>query len=369
MINLKKLWILTAAVLIPLVFSGALEAASRIKDVAAFEGVRENQLFGYGLVIGLNGSGDGTQAKFTTQTLANMLERAGVTIDPGIRTKNIAAVMVTANLPPFARQGSRIDVVVSSLGDAKSLQGGSLIMTPLQAADGQVYATAQGQIALGGYSVGGGGARAQMNHPTTGLISNGGLVEREVEVDLVGSRRLNLVLNRNDFTSVSRAVRSINDTLGFDAAEALDGRTISIMVPAEYLNRPVELMALIENARVEIDNPARVVMNERTGTIVLGKEVSVSGISIIHGSLSLQVGTIFTASQPNPFSQGETVVLPEDTLTVEEEPARTATIREGATVEEIVRALNDIGATPRDVIAILQAIKAQGALAAELEII
>ena len=368
-INHKRLWILTSAVLISLVFVGPVEAASRIKDVAAFEGVRENQLFGYGLVIGLDGKGDGTQAKFTTQTLANMLERAGVTIDPGIRTKNIAAVMVTANLPPFARQGSRIDVVVSSLGDAKSLQGGSLIMTPLQAADGHVYATAQGQIALGGYSVGGGGARAQVNHPTSGLITNGGLVEREVEVDLFSGRRVNLVMNRNDFTSTSRAVRSINDTLGFDAADALDGRTISIMIPSEYSNRPVEFMALIENARVEIDNPARVVMNERTGTVVLGKEVSVSGITIIHGSLSLQVGTIFTASQPNPFSQGETVVLPEDTLTVDEEPARTATIREGASVEEIVRALNDIGATPRDVIAILQAIKAQGALAAELEII
>jgi flagellar P-ring protein precursor FlgI len=367
--NLKRL-ILPSAVLISLLSAGSLQAASRIKDVAMFEGVRDNQLFGYGLVVGLNGTGDGTQTYFSTQTLANMLERNGITIDPGrMRTKNIAAVMVTATLPPFARQGSRIDVVVSSLGDAKSLQGGTLIMTPLLAADSQVYAVAQGQIVLGGYSAIGGANRTQVNHATAGLITNGALVEKEVEIDLFGRRRLNLVLNRNDFTSASRAVAAINDVLGFDAAEAVDGRTISVIVPGEYANRPVEFMAVIENARVEMDNSARVVLNERTGTIVLGKEVRVSEVSIIHGSLSLQVGTIFTASQPNPFSSGETVLVPEETLTVVEEPARTATIREGASVEEIVRALNDVGATPRDIIAILQAIKAQGALAAELEII
>ena len=369
MINLKRL-ILPGAVLIALLFAGPLDAASRIKDVAAFEGVRDNQLFGYGLVTGLNGTGDGTQSFFSTQTLANLLERSGITIEPrGMRAKNNAAVMVTATLPPFARQGSRIDVVVSSIGDAKSLQGGVLIMTPLLAADGQVYAVAQGQIALGGYSVGGGATRAQVNHTTSARITNGGLVEKEVEVDFSGRRSLNLVLNRNDFTSASRAAKAINDTLGYDAADAIDGRTISLWVPGEYANRLVEFMAVVENARVEMDNSARVVMNERTGTIVLGREVRVSEVSIIHGSLSLQVGTTFTASQPFPFSQGETVLVPEETLTVVEEPARIATIREGASVEEIVRALNDIGATPRDVIAILQAIKAQGALAAELEII
>jgi len=369
MINLKK-WILPVAVLISLVFAVPVEAASRIKDVAAFEGVRDNQLVGYGLVTGLNGSGDGTQTYFSTQTLANMLERSGITIDPGrMRTKNIAAVMVTATLPPFARQGSRIDVTVSSLGDAKSLQGGELIMTPLMAADGQVYATAQGQVALGGYTASGNATRSQVNHPTVGRITNGGLVENEVAIDLSNKSRLNLVLNRNDFTSASRAAKEINDTLGFEAADALDGRTISLMVPTEYRNRLVEFMSVVENVRVEMDNAARVVFNERTGTIVLGKEVRISEITVIHGSLSLQVGTVFTASQPNPFSQGETVLVPEETLTVVEEPARTATIREGASVEELVRALNDMGATPRDVIAILQAIKAQGALAAELEII
>ena len=368
--SLIKRWILTGAVLFPLLFAGSLEAASRIKDVASFEGVRDNQLFGYGLVVGLNGTGDRSQTYFPAQTLANMLERSGLTIDAErTRVKNIAAVMVTATLPPFARQGSRIDVTVSSLGDAQSLQGGILIMTPLQAADSLVYATAQGPIMLGGYSAGGGSTRSQTNHPTVGRVSNGGLVENEVEVDLSGRGRLNLVLNRNDFTSASRTVKAVNDALGYDAAEALDGRTISIRVPSEYTNRIVEFMAVVENARVEMDNTARVVLNERTGTVVLGKEVRISEISIIHGSLSLQVGTIFNVSQPNPLSLGESIIVPEETLTVVEEPSRTATIREGASVEEIVRALNDIGATPRDVIAILQAIKAQGALAAELEVI
>ena len=368
--NLKRL-ILPGAVLVLLLFAGSLEAASRIKDVATFEGVRDNQLFGYGLVVGLRGTGDGTQSPFTPQTLANMLERSGLTIeDPRrMRTRNTAAVMVTATLPPFARQGSRIDVTVSSLGDAKSLEGGTLIMTPLMAADSQVYAVAQGQLALGGFlASGSGGTRAQTNHPTVGRISNGGLVEKEVEVELADRRRLNLVLNRNDFTSASRAVTAINDALGYSVAEAVDGRTIAIRVPADYSNRLIEFMSVIENARVEMDNSARVVLNERTGTIVLGKEVRVSEISIIHGSLTLQVGTRFSVSQPPPFSSGSTTLVPEETLTVVEE-MRTATIREGASVEEIVRALNDIGATPRDVVSILQAIRAQGALQAELEII
>jgi len=367
--NLKR-WILPGAVLTSLLFAWPLEAASRIKDVAAFEGVRDNQLSGLGLVVGLNGTGDGTQTYFSTQMVANMLERSGITIDPSrMRTKNIAAVTVTATLPPFARQGSRIDVTVGSLGDAKSLQGGVLIMTPLQAADGQVYVVAQGQIALGGYSVSSGSRRAETSHGTAGRIANGGLVEKEVPVDLSGRDQLSLVLNRNDFTSASRAEKAINDALGYNVAEAVDGRTIMIKVPVDYANRMVEFMAAVENARVEMDNSARVVFNERTGTVVLGNAVSVSEISIVHGSLSVQIGTNFEVSQPNPFSSGETVVTPERTLNVEEEKARTATIREGASVEEIVRALNDMGATPRDVIAILQAIKAQGALQAELEII
>jgi flagellar P-ring protein FlgI len=348
----------------------SVQAASRIKDIAAFEGVRDNPLWGYGLVVGLNGTGDRSQTFFSTQSLANMLEKSGITIDPDkVRVKNIAAVMVTATLPPFIRQGSRLDVTVSSLGDAQSLQGGVLIMTGLQAANGSIYVTAQGQIALGGFSAGGGGNSVQTNHPTVGRIPNGGLVEKEVLMDLSAKSRLTLVLNNNDFTTASRAMRAINESWGSSVANAVDSRTIAIQVPADYSSRIVEFMATIENARLDVDVSARVVLNEKTGTIVMGKDVKISEVSIIHGSLSLQVGTIYNVSQPQPLSKGETAIVPETTLSVKEEKGRTAMIREGASVEEVIKALNDIGAGPRDIIAILQAIKAHGALQAELEII
>jgi flagellar P-ring protein precursor FlgI len=345
-------------------------AASRIKDIASFEGVRENQLVGYGLVVGLNGTGDRSQTYFSTQTLANMLERSGLTIDPEqVRVKNIAAVMVTGSLPPFIHQGSTIDVTVSSIGDAQSIQGGVLIMTPLYAANGQVYVTAQGPVLLGGFRAGGSNTRVQLNHPTVGRIPNGGMVERDVTVDFTGKTDLNLVLHRSDFTSVSRAVRSINETLGPGVADALDGRTIAIRVPSSYSGSIIEFMSQVENAKMEVDAPARVVINEKTGTIVLGKDVKIAAVSIIHGSLSLQVGTVFHVSQPAPFAEGDTTVVPERTISIQEDKGQSVNLREGASVEEVVRALNTIGAGPRDVIAILQAIKAQGALQAELEII
>jgi len=350
--------------------SHLLAAASRIKDVASFEGVRENQLSGLGFVVGLNGTGDRSQTFFSTQMLANMLQRSGLTVAPEqIRVKNVAAVMVTATLPPFVRQGSRIDVTVSSIGDSQSIQGGVLIMAPLQAPDGQDYVVAQGQITIGGFSAGGGGNRSQVNHQTVGRIPGGGTVERDVAVDLSGKSRLNLVLNQSDFTTASRAARAINESSGTNVANAKDGRTIEISVPPNYSGRIVEFMALVENARMDVDTAARVVLNEKTGTIVMGKEVRISEVFVIHGSLSIQVGTVFNVSQPEAFSKGQTTVVPETTLSVQEEKGRTATLREGASVEEVVRALNDIGAGPRDVIAIMQAIKAQGALQAELVII
>jgi flagellar P-ring protein precursor FlgI len=359
-------------ILIALFFPASpfLNAGSRIKDVASFEGVRDNQLVGYGLVVGLDGTGDRSQTFFSTQTLANILERSGITILPQVvRVKNIAAAMVTAALPPFVRQGSHIDVTVSSIGDAESIQGGVLIMTSLKAANDLVYVTAQGQVVLGGFSSGGTGNRVQLNHPTVGRIPNGGLVEREVAVDLLGKHSLNLVLHQNDFTTASRAARAVNELVGTVVASAVDGRTIAVTVPENYRNRVVEFMATIENARADVDTQAKVVLNEKTGTIVMGKDVKVGEVSIIHGSLSLQVGTIFHVSQPEPLSQGQTAVLPDSTVTVQEDKGRTVTLREGATVEEVVRALNEIGAGPRDVIAILQVIKAQGALHADLEII
>jgi flagellar P-ring protein FlgI len=346
-------------------------AASRIKDIASIEGIRDNQLVGFGLVVGLNGTGDRSQAVFPTLMLANMLQRSGVTISPDqMRVKNIAAVTVIANLPPFIHQGSRIDVTVSSLGDAQSLQGGVLIQTPLQAANGQIYVVAQGQVTLGGFSAGGNGAQVQLNHPTAGRIANGGLVEKGLDDNFANKTQFNFVLNQSDFTTVSRAVHAINESSGANVASAKDGRTIAIKVPPDYTNRIVDFISVVENARMDVDSPARVVLNEKTGTIVLGKDVRITEVSIIHGSLSLQVGTSFNISQPQPFSQGgKTVVVPEQTVSVQEEKGRTATLREGASVEEVVRALNAIGAGPRDIIAILQAIKAQGALQAELEII
>jgi flagellar P-ring protein FlgI len=346
-------------------------AASRIKDIASFEGVRDNQLSGYGLVVGLNGTGDRRQTFFSTQTLANMLERNGISIIANqVNVKNIAAVMVTATLPPSVRQGSRIDVTVSSIGDAQSIQGGVLIMTQLLGSNNQVYAVAQGQIALGGFSAGGSNNRVQTNHPTVGRIPSGGVVEKEVPVDYNGKSQINLVLNRNDFTTASRAVRAINEFTGTVVASATDGRTISIQVPTDYRNRVVEFIAMVENASLDIDVPARVVLNEKTGTIIFGKDVKISEVSIIHGSLTLQVGTHYVVSQPEAFSQGgNTTVVPEQTISVQEDKGRAVNLIEGASVEEVVRALNSIGAGPRDIISILQAIKAQGALQAELEII
>jgi flagellar P-ring protein FlgI len=348
-----------------------LIAASRIKDIASFEGVRDNQLVGYGLVVGLNGTGDRRQTFFSTQTLANMLERSGISIVANqVNVKNIAAVMVTATLPPSIRQGSRIDVTVSSIGDAQSIQGGVLIMTQLMAANNQIYAVAQGQIALGGFSAGGSSNRVQMNHATVGRISSGALVEKEVLVDYNGKSQINLVLNRNDFTTASRAAQAINEFTGAVVASATDGRTIAIQVPADYKNRVVEFIAKVENASLDVDIPARVILNEKTGTIIFGKDVKISEVSIIHGSLTLQVGTNFIVSQPEALSQGgKTTVVPEKTISVQEDKGRSVMLREGASVEEVVRALNSIGAGPRDIISILQAIKAQGALQAELEII
>ncbi len=346
-------------------------AASRVKDIASFQGVRDNELVGYGLVVGLNGTGDRSQTFFSTQTLANLLLRSGVTVSPAqIRVKNIAAVIVTALLPPFARQGSRIDVTVSSIGDAQSLQGGVLIMTPLRAANNVEYVTAQGPLAIGGFSAGGATARVQSNHPTVGRIPNGGLVQQSIGVDFSSKTHLDLVLRETDFTTAARAVRAINETVGEAVASASDGRTVAIRVPEAFSNRVIEFMSLVENARMDVDSRAKVVVNEKTGTVILGKEVRISEVSVIHGNLSLQVGTIFSVSQPAPFSRsGQTVTVPETTVSVQEDKGRNVTLREGASVEELVRALGAIGASPRDVIAILQAIRAMGALQSELEII
>jgi flagellar P-ring protein precursor FlgI len=362
-----KIWI--ALVLMVAWLPSGAWAQSRIKDLAHIQGVRDNQLVGYGLVVGLNKTGDRRQTVFSTQSLINMLQRMGVTVAADVRVENIAAVMVTATLSPFVRAGSRIDCTVSSIGDARSLQGGTLLQTPLMAANGQVYAVAQGPVAIGGYSAGTALNGVQVNHPTSGRISNGAIVEQEVASQLVRDNRIGLVLNESDFTTASRAAQVINQSLGAGAAQSHDGRNIEVRVPQGFETRMIDLVAQIENLVVETDRIAKVVLNERTGTVVIGREVRIASVAITQGSLTIQIGTNFNVSQPNPLAQGQTVVTPQENVTVEEGQRSLILLANGANVEDLVSALNGLGATPKEMVAIFQALKAAGALHAELELI
>jgi len=350
--------------------TAAMAVPSRIKDIAHIQGVRDNQLVGYGLVVGLDGTGDGRQTRFTTQTLANLLNQEGIIVPArSIQVKNTAAVMVTATLPPFARAGSKIDVTVSSIGDARSLQGGILLMTPLKAANGDVYAVAQGAVSIGGFTAQTGTSSVQKNQPTAGRVPNGGLIERELSFTLQGRLHLRMVLNDADFSTATRLAEAINNKLQLVSAQPLDSRTVEITVPEEYRSNIVRFISEIENETVELDRVAKIVINEKTGTIIFGQEVKIAPVTIVHGALTVEVSTQYDISQPGPFSQGQTVVAPVESVQVTEEEAKGITITEGASVEDVIRALNSIGATPRDILAIIQAIKAAGALQAELEII
>ena len=344
--------------------------AIRIKDLASFEGIRDNQLMGYGLVVGLNSSGDSDQTKFQIQSVMNMLEKMGITTSLNIKTKNVAAVMVTATLPPFAKQGNRLDVLVSSLGDAKSIAGGTLIMAPLKGADNQVYAVAQGSILTNSFAFGGQGAAAQKNHPTAGRIPNGALVERELPNTLAGKSVINLNLHDADFTTASRIVAAINAKFHSPVAASKDPGSVSLTIPEAYTNRAVEFVAALERLEVIPDAQAKVVLNERTGTVVMGENVRISTVAVTHGSLSLVIKESPQVSQPNPLSKGgETKVVPETDLKVVEESRQLMVMPEGATIGDVVRALNLLGVTPRDMISIIQAVKSAGALQAELSII
>lgn len=359
-----------ASIIVVLVLATSAHAI-RIKDIASFEGVRDNQLAGYGLVVGLNGTGDSDQTKFPVQSVANMLERMGVTINRAdITVKNVAAVMVTATLPPFAKQGNHLDVLVSSMGDAKSVSGGTLIMTPLKGGDNQVYVVAQGSVLTNSFAFGGQAASAQKNHPTAGRIPNGGLVERELPNVLTGKSTLRLNLSQADFTTASRIAAAINDKFKSPVAATTDPGTVSLKIPDGYTNRTVEFVAALETLEVKPDVQARVVLNERTGTIVMGDNVRISTVAVSHGNLSLVIKETPQVSQPAPLSRtGETVVVPRTELKVEEESRRLTVMPEGASIGDVVRALNLLGVTPRDLIGILQAIKASGALQADLTII
>lgn len=343
---------------------------ARVKDIATVHGVRSNQLVGYGLVVGLNGTGDDKKSIFLIQSLSSMLEKMGITVDPRSidKVENVATVMVTAELPPFAKQGARIDVLVSSLGDADDLQGGTLLYTALRAADGDIYAVAQGPVSTGGFTAGGAGAKVQKNFPTVARVVNGGLIEREAPSRFGKMDSITLILNQPDFTTATRLVDAINQELHHIAARARDGGTVDVDIPETYSGRVVELVTLLEGLNVQPDQVAKVIINERTGTIVMGDKVRISTIALAHGNLSIELKEQPQVSQPLPFSGGETVVTPDTQIVVREEKNPVFLVDPGVTIGDLVKALNALGLTPRDLIAIFQAIKAAGALQAELEI-
>ena len=355
-----------------LLLTSAAGANSRIKDIADFEGVRDNQLVGYGLVVGLNGTGDSlTNSPFTKQSLIGMLERLGVNIrNETIKTANVAAVMVTATLPPFSRHGTRLDVTVSALGDAKSLQGGNLLVTPLVGADGEVYAVAQGNTAIGGFTATGAAASVTKGTPTTARIANGAIVEREVGFELASLSNVYISLRNPDFTTASRIAEAINKYLGGGGAKPIDPATVSMVVPPRYQGNIVSLLTDVEQLRIVPDQVARVVVDEHSGVIVMGENVRISTVAIAQGNLTIRITETPQVSQPTPFSRGgQTVVVPRTDVQVNEDSDRKlAVLQQGISLQELVNGLNALGVGPRDMISILQAIKAAGALQADIEL-
>ena len=365
--------------------------SARIKDITSIKGIRTNQLFGYGLIVGLNGSGDKGGTSFTIQSLASSLEKMGIHVSAGdVKVNNVAAVMVSGTLPPFARIGKKLDVTVSSIGDAKSLQGGTLLLTPLRGVDGKVYALAQGPISVGGFVAGGrAGGGVTKNHPTVGKISGGATIEREVVATLRGKRKFTLVLNNPDFVTATRICDAIDSRFGEAISTAIDSGTLSIRVPEALQDRLVQMHAQLGNLVVTPDVVAKVIVNEKTGTVVIGENVSISKVAVAHGNLSIEIEERSDVSQPPPFGTapagdagapvgteggaivapgGATVVVPESSVKVQEEKAQLVVFQGGRTVGDLVRALNAIGVTPRDLITILQSMKAAGALQAELQV-
>lgn len=355
-----------------LLAGGQAAASSRIKDIADFEGVRENQLVGYGLVVGLNGTGDNIKSiNFAKESLISMLDQLGINARDGqLKSKNIAAVMVTASLPPFARQGSRIDVMVSAMGDAKSLQGGTLIATPLSGANGEVYAVAQGQIATGSVSAQGNNASVTRGVPTSGRIANGAIIENEIDFALDSLKNIRIALRNPDFTTARRISDAINAMLGQPASKALDPATVDLQIPQEYEDKVVDLMTKVEQLQVQPDQLAKVVIDESSGIIVIGRDVKINRLAIAQGNLTIKISEIPMVSQPLPFSNGTTVTQNVTAIDVNEEVnSRLSVLDTGVNLQELVDGLNALGVTPRDLISILQAVKASGALQADIEVI
>jgi flagellar P-ring protein precursor FlgI len=343
--------------------------AVRIKEIASLEGVRDNQLIGYGLVVGLNGTGDKRQTFFSAQTLANLLDRMGVQVPAqAMLVRNTAAVLVTANLPPFAQPGTRLDVHVAAVGDATNLQGGLLLLTPLKAANGEVFAVAQGPVLTAGFVArGGAGNSATLNHPTAGRVPGGAIVERAPPT-AVPNGRLRLQLRHADFTTASRLAEAVNRRFA-GSARCENAALVEVAIPTEFEGRPIEFMAAIESLTLETDSVQKIVINERTGTIAAGRDIRIRPVAILHGALSIEIRTSFDVSQPPPLSAGQTAVMPEIQVGIREEQAKHIQLRPEATVDDLARALTAIGATARDIIAILQNLKAAGALDADVEVI
>ena len=353
-----------------LYYAPAVHGASRIKDIADFEGIRDNMLVGYGLVVGLNNTGDTlANGHFTKQSLLAMLERLGVKpTETGLSSKNVVAVMVTASLPGFARQGSRIDVVISALGDSKNLLGGTLLVTPLLGADGEVYAVAQGQVAVGGFSAGGAAETVTKGVPTSGRIANGGIVEREIGFELASLKKVHVTLRNPDFTTARRLSQAINAFLGTNAATPSDPGTVELRIPRDYEENVVGLLTDIEQLRIEPDQIARIVIDEQSGTIVMGENVKISTVAIAQGSLTIRVTEAAQVSQPGPFAEkGETQQVARTDAQVDEGAEKKfAVVDRGVTLQDLVNGLNALGIGPRDLITILQAIKTAGSLQAEI---
>jgi flagellar P-ring protein precursor FlgI len=365
---MRNLWTILVVLTVLASVSAGAEATTRLKDLVTIEGMRDNQLVGYGLVVGLAGTGDKRTTVFSTQSLANMLQRMGVTVDPtAIRVNNTAAVMITGTLPAFAQPGTHIDVTASAIGDAANLQGGILILTSLRGANGQVYATAQGPVVTGGFAAGRGGNSQTVNHPTVGRVPNGATVERAAP-SLAPSQKVDLQLRQSDFTTAARIAEAVNKRFPASAS-AENSALVAVHMPDDYAHRMIEFIAELERLPVDADQIAKVVINERTGTIVMGKDVHIKPTAILHGNLTVQIETTPVVSQPTPLSNGKTEVTAQTTTSAKEEKARNVVLRQGATIEELVRALTAIGSTARDIIAILENLRAAGALEAELEVI
>jgi flagellar P-ring protein precursor FlgI len=383
-----------ASVLAPPAHAADTSREVMVRDITTIQGVRDNPLVGYGLVVGLRGTGDTQQTIFTVQTLANAMQKMGVLISPStVVVKNVAAVFVTASLPPFARPGAKLDVTIGSVGDARSLEGGVLLMSALHGPDGQVYAEAQGPLVLGGYSAGNGANRKEVNAANTATIPDGAIIERDTAVDLSGFKTVSLLLHNPDFTTATDIANAVNSEFGKAVAIALDSRRVDIDVADASAQSVPLLIARVQNLMLQVHSPARIIINERTGTIVMGGNVKLSPVSVIHGSLSIQVVTTYTAAQPGflpgappgvfpnaqPGAQGNQgamaqsvlpppVLVPETTVNVNDGPAQSMRLDEGANVDELVSGLHAIGTTARDVVAILEAIKAEGGMQAELEV-